>query len=91
MTALYFIVTGIQYWGTSYLAIALDAPLPLVNIMFILIAATGPTLGVFFGGWAVDVFGGYKGLRQRVASLELCNVFGISTLIQNLLTHSLTF
>jgi hypothetical protein len=76
MTALYFIVTGVQYWGTSYLAVALNAPLPLANLLFILCAATGPTLGVFFGGWAVDVLGGYKGLRQRVVALELCSVFG---------------
>ena len=44
-TALYFTVTGVQYWGTKYLTIALNAPLPLVNTLFIICAATGPTLG----------------------------------------------
>ena len=76
MTALYFTVTGVQYWGTSYIAVGLHAPLPLANALFIACAATGPTLGVFFGGWSVDVLGGYKGLRQRVVALELCAVFG---------------
>lgn len=51
MTALYFTVTGVQYWGTTYLSVSLQAPLPLVNLLFIVCAATGPTLGVFFGGW----------------------------------------
>lgn len=77
MTALYFSVTGVQFWGTKYLAIALRAPLPLVNLLFIVCAATGPTLGVFFGGWIVDKMGGYKGAHQRVVALELCATFGV--------------
>jgi MFS family permease len=76
MTALYFTVTGVQYWGTTYLSVTLNAPLPLVNLLFILCAATGPTLGVFFGGWFIDVIGGYRGMRQRTAALELCCMFG---------------
>jgi len=39
-TALYFTVTGVQFWGTKYLTVALNAPLPLVNALFILCAAT---------------------------------------------------
>lgn len=74
MTALYFVVTGVQFWGTKYLSIVLQQPLPLVNALFILCAATGPTLGVFFGGWVVDRYGGYKGARQRVVTLEICSV-----------------
>ena len=49
MAALYFTVTGVQYWGTSYMLIILHAPLPVVNGLFILCAASGPTLGVFAG------------------------------------------
>lgn len=49
MAALYFTVTGVQYWGTSYMLVTLRAPLPLVNGLFIVCAATGPTLGVFAG------------------------------------------
>lgn len=36
----------------------------------------GPTLGVFFGGWVVDLSGGYRGAHQRVVALELCTIFG---------------
>ena len=48
VTALYFTVTGVQYWGTKYLSIALNAPMPLVNSLFIICAATGPTSGEIF-------------------------------------------
>mmetsp|Transcript_25537 Transcript_25537/g.42813 ORF Transcript_25537/g.42813 Transcript_25537/m.42813 type:complete len:1106 (-) Transcript_25537:8-3325(-) len=77
MSGLYFTVTGVQYWGTKYMTIALHSPLPLVNLMFILVAATGPTLGVFFGGYIIDLCGGYKGAHQRVVALEMCSTFGI--------------
>lgn len=77
MSALYFTVTGVQFWGTKYLSVALHSPLPLVNTLFILCAATGPTLGVFFGGYIVDLSGGYKGAHQRVVALELCSTFGV--------------
>lgn len=76
MAALYFTVTGVQFWGTSYLLLALKAPRPLVNSLFILCAASAPTTGVFFGGWAIDRCGGYKGAQQRVVALELCTLFG---------------
>jgi hypothetical protein len=71
MSSLYFTVTGVQYWGTSYMQVALGAPVELVNAMFIVCAATGPTLGVFFGGWCIDKRGGYKGPVARVRALEV--------------------
>eukprot|EP01035_Chromulina_nebulosa_P017933 gene17933-23555_t len=77
MTCLYFTVTGVQYWGTAYLSVGLHAPLAVVQTLFILCTATGPTFGVFFGGWLIDVLGGYRGIRQRVVALELCCFFGV--------------
>lgn len=71
MSALYFTVTGIQYWGTKYLLVVLHAPLLLVNSLFVLTAATAPVLGVIFGGYIVDVFGGYRGCKRRVRALEI--------------------
>ena len=84
MAALYFTVTGVQFWGTKYLTVALHAPLPLVSTLFVLCAATGPTSGVFFGGWVVDRCGGYKGAHQRVVALELCSSFGVLAFIFSL-------
>ncbi|RYH19909.1 MFS transporter [archaeon] len=77
MSALYFTVTGVQYWGTKYLLISLHAPLLLVNVLFVLCAATGPVLGVFFGGYIIDVFGGYKGYKKRVSALKLVCTLGL--------------
>lgn len=76
LTALYFVVTGIQFWGTSYMLIALQAPQPLVNLMFVLCAASGPTLGVLVGGAVVDRCGGYRGVRNRVTALRLVTAAG---------------
>lgn len=84
MSALYFTVTGVQYWGTKYLLISLKAPLLLVNMLFISCAATGPVLGVIFGGYLIDIFGGYKGYKRRVVALEIVCVLGSFALICSL-------
>jgi len=72
MSALYFVVTGVQFWGTAYMALVLKSPVAEANMTFILCAATGPTFGVFFGGWLVDRSGGYKGARQRSVAVRIC-------------------
>lgn len=77
MSALYFTVTGVQYWGTKYLLVSLHAPLLLVNALFVVTAATAPVLGVIFGGYIIDVFGGYKGSKRRVMALEIVLVLGL--------------
>jgi hypothetical protein len=41
MAALYFTVTGVQFWGTSYMTVALGAQPTLVHALFVLVAATG--------------------------------------------------
>jgi hypothetical protein len=77
MTALYFTVTGVQFWGTKYLIVSLNAPSEIVNVLFVLIAASGPTTGVIMGGVLVDYYGGYKGSKQRVIALEIVSLLGV--------------
>lgn len=77
MCALYFVVTGVQYWGTSYFTITLHGLQYTTNSCFIAVAATGPTLGVIFGGRLIDSYGGYKGLHQRVKTLKVCLLMGL--------------
>jgi sugar phosphate permease len=72
LTSLYFVVTGIQFWGASYMLVALNVSRIYVDTMFVFCASTAPTLGVFFGAWIVDKLGGYHGLSQRVFTLKLC-------------------
>lgn len=49
MCALYYVVTGVQYWGTSYFVIALHGSQYATNSCFVVVAATGPTLGIVRG------------------------------------------
>jgi MFS family permease len=86
MSALYFVVTGVQFWGTSYLIIGLKAPVIMVQCFFIFVAATAPTSGVIFGGWYVDAQGGYKGIKQRYIALKFCFAIGSLGLFWAVLT-----
>lgn len=86
MSALYFVVTGVQFWGTSYMIIALKTPVLMVQCFFIFVAATAPTSGVMFGGWYLDQKGGYKGVKQRYIALKICIVFGSLGLFWAILT-----
>ena len=82
LSAVYFVVTGVQFWGTIYMIKSLHAPMYVVNGLFVLIAGTGPILGVFFGGWIIDQQGGYRGVHQRAKALEVCCYLGfIATLL----------
>jgi len=74
MTCLYFVVTGVQYWVPSYMLVAISDSRNLVNYSFIVCAGTGPTLGIFFGGWIIDYFGGYK---DSTVTLKICLQFGM--------------
>ena len=72
LSALYFVVTGVQFWGTAYLESSLGGTQYEANSLFIFTSATGPTAGVFFGGWAVDYLGGYRGFKQSLPRCAKC-------------------
>jgi MFS family permease len=61
LSSLYFVVAGIQFWITQYLVEVLDVEYKDALGAFTVVSATGPVLGVVFGGWLVDYLGGYKG------------------------------
>ena len=48
---------------TPYLVQELHVDLTLVVFAFSVTSATAPIIGVLFGGWMVDRYGGYKGVR----------------------------
>ncbi|CAK4629645.1 hypothetical protein LEN26_009066 [Aphanomyces euteiches] len=72
LSAIYFVVTGVQFWSTIYLQKNFDASVVIVNGLFVVVAGTGPIWGVFFGGALIDRAGGYMGLRQRAKALGIC-------------------
>lgn len=73
MSALYFAVTGIQYWGFKYFAIVFPSTSvnTSTNLWFILCAITAPTMGIFFGGYITDKYGGYHGRSEWIVVLKL--------------------
>jgi len=76
LTALYFVVTGIQFWATDYLEQELGGNPTTVRLQFLFTSATAPVAGVIFGGWYVEWIGGYRGQRQRRRALGWCLLFG---------------
>ena len=79
VTALYFTVTGVQYWGTKYLSIVLAAPMPLVNLLFIVCAATGPTSGPLS---SLTIDNCQLCLKCRTVLLEIINMIIIKNIYQ---------
>ncbi|KAI9914628.1 hypothetical protein PsorP6_007530 [Peronosclerospora sorghi] len=78
LTTVYFVVTGVQYWSTIFMIKSLHASKYLVNALFVVVSGTGPILGVFFGGWLVDRYGGYIGVDQRAKALGICMILGLT-------------
>ncbi|CEG39081.1 major facilitator superfamily [Plasmopara halstedii] len=78
LTTVYFVVTGVQYWSTIFMIKSLHASKYLVNGLFVIVSGTGPILGVFYGGWLIDRYGGYIGVEQRAKALGLCMILGLT-------------
>lgn len=76
LSALFFVVAGVQFWTTLYLATNTNDSLYTIHLAYLLVSGTGPILGVFFGGWLIDQFGGYAGMYQRSEALRVCMVLG---------------
>ncbi|TYZ53210.1 hypothetical protein PybrP1_000473 [[Pythium] brassicae (nom. inval.)] len=76
LSALFFVVAGVQFWTTLFLATNTNDSLYAIHSSYLIVSGTGPILGVFFGGWLIDQFGGYAGLYQRAEALRVCMVLG---------------
>ncbi len=77
LAALFFVVTGIQFWITEYLIRVVGAPTASVLGAFAATSATGPTVGVFFGGWFIDRLGGYKGAAGMAVTAKALLCFAL--------------
>jgi MFS family permease len=85
IAALFFVVTGIQFWITSYMTVTMDASFSLVLGSFTAISATAPVLGLLLGGWLVDRQGGYHGREGRARTAQLCTYFGLAAAVMNVI------
>ncbi|EGR29914.1 major facilitator superfamily protein, putative [Ichthyophthirius multifiliis] len=73
LTALYFVVTGIQFWMSDYMRIVLKIDQALVYTSFSIISLTAPAFGVIIGGIALHQAGGYNGKYV----LSICMLNGV--------------
>jgi hypothetical protein len=56
----YFVVIGVQFWGTSYMIATMKA-LPFdAMVMYSFITVTAPLSGLISSGYFMDRLGGYK-------------------------------
>lgn len=76
LSALFFVVTGIQFWVTDYLVTVRNGDKATILAGFALTSATGPAFGVIFGGWFVDKLGGYRGKDGIATTAKCCTTFG---------------
>lgn len=76
LSALFFVVTGVQFWTTLYLSTNTSDSMYSIHLSYLVVSGTGPILGVFFGGWCIDQCGGYAGATQEAIALQVCVVFG---------------
>ncbi|GLD98795.1 hypothetical protein PINS_up007513 [Pythium insidiosum] len=84
LSALFFVVAGVQFWTTLYLSTNTDDSMYEIHLSYLLVAGTGPILGVFFGGWLIDRAGGYSGPYQQAKALRICMGLGLAGCLASL-------
>ncbi|KAL8429395.1 hypothetical protein Efla_001233 [Eimeria flavescens] len=75
MSALYFVVTGIQFWVTEFLVSVLHFQKLSVIALSTFCFLTAPTSGVWFGGYVCDLCGGYRGGGQQRIAVRVTTLF----------------
>jgi len=76
LTALFFVVTGIQFWVTEYMTDVIGQEKSIVVPTFGITSITAPLLGVFLGGCVTDKLGGYRGDVEMARTLKACFITG---------------
>lgn len=76
LTSIYFILTGIQFWGPDYGINVLNRESTETIQVYSIVTITAPTLGVIFGGTLSHKFGGYTGSN---AITLLCTLGTLAT------------
>jgi hypothetical protein len=77
LAALYFVVTGVQFWVTTYFTQALEIPRTTVLIAFTATSVTAPVIGVVGAGFVMDKLGGYKGTTGMARASKCCFYFAL--------------
>ena len=80
LCCIYFIVTGIQFWMTSYLIQIINGDPIQVVIVFSFSSISAPLLGILTGGTFADKYGGYKG-KNTFKAIQMCTAFGFISFV----------
>uniref|UniRef100_A0A0G4G5U4 Major facilitator superfamily (MFS) profile domain-containing protein n=1 Tax=Chromera velia CCMP2878 TaxID=1169474 RepID=A0A0G4G5U4_9ALVE len=92
LCALYFVVTGIQFWSTFFFLETFSISTEFVVMGFSVTAVTAPIIGVVGGGLIVDALGGYKNEQGMIRSQLCCSLFAaLSTSMGFLSALALSF
>lgn len=76
LCGLLFVITGIQFWGTTYFTKGRHIERRYVLLCVSAVAATGPATGVLFGAVTVDRLGGYRTKEGLRRTLWFCFISG---------------
>ena len=60
ISVMFWITTGLMYWFSDYMQIALKMPVKQVNVAYSIIVISGPIVGVLLGGHVINKIGGYN-------------------------------
>lgn len=73
LTTLFLVISGLQYWITDYVISVLGHEKETAFLVYIIVGAMGPILGVAFSGCIFDRIGGYHGRNTPVVfTIFLC-------------------
>ena len=71
LTALFFVLTGVQFWFSDYLITVMKVNPSTVFSMFGVVSITGPVMGVLVGGYVTTALGGYNSLNSMYVTIIL--------------------
>ena len=76
----FFVVVGIQFWGTSYMILTIGVSSNDAMVAYSFITITAPILGLIVSGFLLDYMGGYKG-ANKVKAMKLMFAFTMLSFI----------
>eukprot|EP00928_Gymnodinium_smaydae_P053113 TRINITY_DN37184_c0_g1_i1.p1 TRINITY_DN37184_c0_g1~~TRINITY_DN37184_c0_g1_i1.p1 ORF type:complete len:576 (-),score=104.56 TRINITY_DN37184_c0_g1_i1:159-1862(-) len=85
LCALFFVVTGVQYWSSKYFKVSFGRADVEVTSIFILVAGTGPVAGVTIGSAIIDRLGGYRDAEGVRRTTALCTAWGFIAMLAGLI------
>ena len=81
LVLLFLVISGLQYWITDYVVSVLGHSKETAFIIFIIVGALGPIVGVAFSGCIFDRIGGYHGRNTPMTFTILLCIAGFMAVL----------